>query len=162
MIETWTGAGFTKIHGQVQTLPVGATWDSPCCLREVLVEQCFALKLQATLFSAAHNSAAPFLSTKSKCSCMQNSVKLAQFIFKCHLQFVLCSHTTLASVFHFSCAPVSVSPLFFSTSGKKPLSVINVCCVPVCKQSQLICEVYSSRGWQACLGTQSSAVPSTP
>ena len=122
----------------LQTLPVSATWDSPCFLRLVSVELCFALKLKPTLSST-----------------------ICSVLFRCHLLFVFHSHTILPSVFHFRSAPVSDPPMFFSTSEnkeekRKKNTACDECllCSCVCKQSQVIRGVYSSWFWQACLGAR--------
>lgn len=104
-----------------QTVPVSATWESPCCLRQVAVEPCFAFKLQAMLSSAVHN---PSLSPALFWSTRQNKELL---YLKLHTSWLQpCLLFLVPSVPRWSAAPASV--LIF---GKRPLSVINVRCVAV-------------------------------
>lgn len=112
-----------------QTVPVSATSESPCCLRQVAVKPCFALKLQATLSSTAHNlCAANFLSTSQNEVFLYLKLHIACTLFSLGVTHSLSpSLHTSPSVCQHSSAAGSDPPLFFlSILGERPLSVINV------------------------------------
>lgn len=136
-----------------QMVLVTATWESPCCLRQVAVELCFALKLQTSPSSSKRSlSTALFLSSRKNTALIYLTLQITCTSLSPGV-LVFCSHVILPSVFQL-CTCLWSSSVFYSIFGTRPLSVINVWCSCICKQSQFIREYYSSWVRQACPGTQ--------